>query len=76
MKTCTPSRTNTASDCPPTDAHGEGRDFRGSTPTWPCRTILPRFPVLGAVTMLNYYDLPFTDEERLVQQSTREWVEA
>lgn len=26
--------------------------------------------------MLNYYDLPFTDEERLVQQSTREWVEA
>src|SRR5215207_7728443 len=26
--------------------------------------------------MLNYFDLPFTDEERLVQQSTREWVEA
>jgi len=26
--------------------------------------------------MLNYYDLPFTDEERLVQQTTREWVEA
>ena len=26
--------------------------------------------------MLNYFDLPFTDEERLVQQTTREWVEA
>ncbi|MCC6178499.1 MAG: acyl-CoA dehydrogenase family protein [Chloroflexi bacterium] len=26
--------------------------------------------------MLNYYDLPLTDEERLVQQTTREWVEA
>jgi glutaryl-CoA dehydrogenase len=26
--------------------------------------------------MLNYYDLPFTDEERLVQRTTREWVEA
>ena len=26
--------------------------------------------------MLNYFDLPFSDEERLVQQTTREWVEA
>ena len=26
--------------------------------------------------MLNYYDLPFSDEERLVQQTTREWVDA
>ena len=26
--------------------------------------------------MLNYLDLPFSDEERLVQQTTREWVEA
>jgi glutaryl-CoA dehydrogenase len=26
--------------------------------------------------MLNYFDLPFTDEERLVQQTTREWVES
>jgi glutaryl-CoA dehydrogenase len=26
--------------------------------------------------MLNYFDLPFTDEERLVQQTTREWVDA
>ena len=26
--------------------------------------------------MLNYFDLPFTDEERLVQQTTRAWVEA
>jgi glutaryl-CoA dehydrogenase len=26
--------------------------------------------------MLNYFDLPFTDEERLVQQTTREFVEA
>jgi glutaryl-CoA dehydrogenase len=26
--------------------------------------------------MLNYFDLPFTDEERLVQQTTREWAEA
>ena len=26
--------------------------------------------------MLNSFDLPFTDEERLVQQTTREWVEA
>jgi glutaryl-CoA dehydrogenase len=26
--------------------------------------------------MLNYFDLSFTDEERLVQQTTQEWVEA
>ena len=26
--------------------------------------------------MLNYFDLPFSDEERLVQQTTREWAEA
>jgi glutaryl-CoA dehydrogenase len=26
--------------------------------------------------MLNYFDLPFSDEERLVQQTTREWTEA
>src|SRR5688572_21062392 len=30
---------------------------------------------MGAA-MLNYFDLPFSDEERLVQQTTREWVEA
>src|SRR3954469_9429556 len=34
-----------------------------------------RFHAQGAA-MLNYFDLPFTDEERLVQQTTREWVEA
>ena len=26
--------------------------------------------------MLNYFELPFSDEERLVQQTTREWAEA
>ena len=26
--------------------------------------------------MLNYFDLPFSDEERLVQQTTRDWVDA